>query len=240
MPSNHAYFQATRHPLPCLLVVGLLLFIYEATIQWLNAAGGYAARTGIDVWLGHALANGRVSWDWLPSLGLFMLILGWAVFAWKTEAPDLLGTTAGMALESIIAAVALWGLFYFQHPLIKACGLELGPSRAVLLGAAAASFVGAAVFEETVFRLIIFAAMLAGLKKIVGGWTAFALAVLLSSALFAAAHHVGAAGEPWQRSVFWFRMLAGGYFAILFQARGFGIAVGTHAFYDALVGLANH
>ena len=37
--------------------------------------------------------------------------------------------------------------------------------------------------------------------------------------------------------VFLFRMLAGIYFALLFRLRGFGIAVGTHAFYDIIVGV---
>ena len=35
---------------------------------------------------------------------------------------------------------------------------------------------------------------------------------------------------------FLFRFLAGVFFAVLFRYRGFGIAVGTHAFYDVLVG----
>ena len=38
--------------------------------------------------------------------------------------------------------------------------------------------------------------------------------------------------------VFLFRMMAGVFFALLFQLRGFGVAAGTHACYDVLVGLA--
>ena len=34
-----------------------------------------------------------------------------------------------------------------------------------------------------------------------------------------------------------FRVVAGLYFTVLFVARGFGIAVGAHAGYDALVGV---
>ena len=34
-----------------------------------------------------------------------------------------------------------------------------------------------------------------------------------------------------------FRTLAGGFFAVLFLYRGFGIAAGTHAGYDVLIAL---
>ena len=37
--------------------------------------------------------------------------------------------------------------------------------------------------------------------------------------------------------VFLFRVLAGLYFASLYQFRGFAVAAGTHACYDVLVGL---
>jgi membrane protease YdiL (CAAX protease family) len=66
-----------------------------------------------------------------------------------------------------------------------------------------------------------------------GAW----LAAISSAVLFAAAHHFGRGGEPWDGYVFSFRSLAGMYFAALFHLRGFGIAVGAHAGYDVLVGL---
>jgi hypothetical protein len=37
--------------------------------------------------------------------------------------------------------------------------------------------------------------------------------------------------------VFLFRTMAGVYFALLFQFRGFAVAAGAHACYDVLVGL---
>ena len=63
------------------------------------------------------------------------------------------------------------------------------------------------------------------------------LGIVLSSVAFAAVHHLGPTGEAYQGFVFLFRTLAGLYFAVLYQARGFGIAVGTHACYDILVGV---
>ena len=73
--------------------------------------------------------------------------------------------------------------------------------------------------------------------------SAMVIAVLLTSLAFAAAHYVGPYGEPVQLfcSAFWFsfsfRFLAGAFFGTLFVYRGFGIASGSHAGYDILVGL---
>jgi hypothetical protein len=54
----------------------------------------------------------------------------------------------------------------------------------------------------------------------------------------AAAHHVGPFGEPFDRYVFVFRLLAGLYFAVVYRLRGFGIAAGAHALYGVVVGVA--
>ena len=69
--------------------------------------------------------------------------------------------------------------------------------------------------------------------------------VLASAALFGAHHHIDfLTGEPnygdlfdWTKFIF--RTMAGIYFAILFAMRGFGIAAGTHAFYDIIATLVN-
>jgi membrane protease YdiL (CAAX protease family) len=74
---------------------------------------------------------------------------------------------------------------------------------------------------------------LAGLKpaaSLIGG-------AVLTSLAFAAAHYVGPLGDDWQLGSFVFRFLAGGFFAVLFLLRGFGIAAGSHAGYDILVGV---
>ena len=68
------------------------------------------------------------------------------------------------------------------------------------------------------------------------GWRLF-VSITLTSLLFSAAHNIGPAGEPLRWFSFLFRFIAGVFFAILFVYRGYGIAVGTHALYDILIGL---
>lgn len=50
-------------------------------------------------------------------------------------------------------------------------------------------------------------------------------------------HNIGPLGESFQWYTFCFRTTAGLFFAALFVYRGFGVAAGTHAAYDILVGL---
>ena len=102
----------------------------------------------------------------------------------------------------------------------------------------AIGFLGAGVYEELLFRLILLMGVVwlirrAGLSHRI----AVASAVVITSLLFAAAHHLGASGEPWLWFAFRFRFFAGVFFSLLFVYRGFGIAAGTHAGYDILVGL---
>jgi membrane protease YdiL (CAAX protease family) len=108
----------------------------------------------------------------------------------------------------------------------------------------AVGFLGAGVYEELLFRLILlslfawFVARLGARSR-----ASIAAAVTITSLTFAAAHYLGPYGEPlaWTEFTFWFsfvfRLLAGVFFSLLFVHRGFGIAAGTHAAYDILVGV---
>ncbi|MHC4386256.1 MAG: CPBP family glutamic-type intramembrane protease, partial [Planctomycetota bacterium] len=68
--------------------------------------------------------------------------------------------------------------------------------------------------------------------------------VLISAILFSAHHHIFFAngqfyhGDTFTIGKFVFRTIAGGYFAVLYAVRGFGITAGTHAFYNILAALA--
>ena len=109
------------------------------------------------------------------------------------------------------------------------------------------AFLGAGIYEELLFRLMMLPAVavllsFCGMKRN----TSFALAVLTTSLLFAAAHYrlditlgpiqwATPSGDPFEWMSFVFRLMAGSFFSIVFLYRGFGIAVGAHAMYDILV-----
>jgi len=107
--------------------------------------------------------------------------------------------------------------------------------------------VGAGIYEELVFRLILICALMVLFQDVIGlnHQNSVVLSVLISAALFSAHHHIiwidGRLGRsaPFAWGEFGFRTLAGVYFAILFAIRGFGITAGTHAFYDIIATVVN-
>ena len=95
---------------------------------------------------------------------------------------------------------------------------------------------GAGFHEELVFRQGLFPALGAlSTRAGLGPRVATLLAALASSALFAAAHHVGPLGEPWRAGAIVYRTLAGLFFVALFQWRGLCVAAWSHALYDIYV-----
>ncbi|MGE5294312.1 MAG: CPBP family intramembrane glutamic endopeptidase [Solirubrobacterales bacterium] len=107
--------------------------------------------------------------------------------------------------------------------------------------------VGAGIYEELVFRLILICVLMVLFQDLIGlsHQNSVVLSVLISAALFSAHHHIiwvdGQLGRsaPFCWTEFGFRTIAGVYFAMLFAVRGFGITAGTHAFYDIIATLVN-
>lgn len=121
------------------------------------------------------------------------------------------------------------------------------PSKARLLLANIVTGIGAGIYEELIFRLILISLLMLLFQDCLrfGHRTSILLAVLISAALFSAHHHIiflnGHFGQttPFNCLEFGFRTAAGVYFALLFAMRGFAITAGTHAFYDIIATLVN-
>ena len=122
-------------------------------------------------------------------------------------------------------------------PLLEHLGIALAAGEHGDAGLRqAVRYLGSGIYEEAIFRLVLFSTMLAILGRFeLREWLASALAAVGSATLFSAAHHVGPYGQDYRNYLFLFRLLAGLYFAFLFQYRGFGVAVGSHACYNVMV-----
>ena len=106
---------------------------------------------------------------------------------------------------------------------------------------------GAGIYEELVFRLILICLLMLFFQDVLRltRRNSLILSVLISAALFSAHHHVVFVEGHFGRTAafnwteFGFRTIAGVYFAILFAIRGFAITAGTHAFYDIIATILN-
>jgi hypothetical protein len=238
------YWRQSRRPLASLAFVVPLLLLYEGGVIVL---GPQAVRNGADVWLRQLLDSfGFSQYFLLPALTVGLL-LAWhhlahdrwrlspgVVYVMFAECAVLGLVLLGVArVEGFVAQSALWGTSGSEPELAMTW---LAP-RAAFLGRMV-GFVGAGVYEEMLFRLMLFPPVAWFARRLGArpGWRV-ALAVVLTSVVFSAAHYVGPHGDEFQAYTFLFRGSAGAFFALLFVYRGFGIAAGTHALYDIFVSL---
>ena len=92
---------------------------------------------------------------------------------------------------------------------------------------------GAGVYEEFLFRMVLIGALAAGVRAVTQrSWTiSFVAGTLIAAVLFALAHQRGPLGEEFRLTMFLFRMFAALYFGMVYYLRGLGIAAGAHVVY---------
>jgi hypothetical protein len=148
-----------------------------------------------------------------------------------------------MVLEAAIYALTLGTLIIFVMQRVFGGLLAVTPAPPVepalpILGDLVLA-AGAGLHEELVFRLGLLSGGAFLLERVgVRRGLAVVLAALASSALFAAAHHIGPYGEPWTRDALIYRALAGLAFGAIYWFRSLAHAVYAHFLYDVYVMLA--
>jgi membrane protease YdiL (CAAX protease family) len=242
-----SYWEGTRHPWSCVLFVLPLLAVYEFGLHRVAPQATEQARNGADAWLRAGLSAIQIPPAYGAPCLLVGVLLAWGLLRRQSRPRDQLGVWLGMTVESAAFAVLLFGLSQGLWHLLRHADtftarllLETNPTARDPEAAfrLVVSFVGAGVYEEALFRLLLFSGLFAlcALAEFPPLWS-FVVAAVGSAVLFAGAHHFGPHGEAFHGYVFAFRTFAGLYFAWLYYARGFGVAVGAHSCYDVLVGL---
>jgi len=235
------YGSQTKRPLVSLVFAAPLLVIYELGVLTFPEA----ARNGADVWMrGWLDAVGLGSYSLLPLLTIGLL-LAWHHTTrqpWRLPRGVLLGMAGeSLAFGALLLVLARVGGSWIEATLAVGDNARLWVAKPAIerLLAQIVEYVGAGIYEEVLFRLLLLPIAIAGLASAISHQRArTATAVFATSLLFAGAHHIGAHGESFETGVFLFRTGAGVFFACLFLKRGFGIAIGAHALYDIIVGMA--
>ena len=232
------YWHETRRPLVCLLFLAPLLLAYELGVMWTGGPDPSDVRNRADSWMRSGLQIAGIEHSLVLPVSVVAILLAWHLagrFVWRVRP----SAFVGMFAESLLFAFVLILVGQFHNHLLAGSG---GPPAALSIdretAALAVSFLGAGLYEEVLFRLMLLPVIYASLRlvRMTPGW-AGTLAVLLTGIAFAAAHHLERPDQIVAPAVFTFRTTAGVFFAGLFHWRGFGITVGTHAVYDLLVGI---
>lgn len=228
------YWVESRRPLASLVFIAPLLIVYEIGVLMLGV------QNGADDFMRRVLNLMGFGQHFLLPILTVCILLGWHFLArqpWRLSG----GILWTMTIECLLLGVCLRAIVFAQHSFF---GMIDGAATAGILDklkdtlGLAVGFLGAGIYEELLFRLILLSAATWGLRRAgIGNPTSTIVAVILCSILFAAAHHIGLGAEPFRPQAFLFRSLAGIFFSIVFLYRGFGVAAGSHAAYDILAGL---
>ena len=242
-----SYLESTSRPLYALLFLLPLVALYELgtllvnTDQIANTQSRVAAFTwlmGLAEWIG---MNRSLAWSF-PSLVVVIILTCWHLsskYSWRID----LGRLGWMAIESVVLSLPLFAL-----------GALVNSSKSFAASAAAqhtdssgylaniVTSIGAGIYEELVFRLILIGLIIVLLEDVLKVRSSIAgiFAIIASAALFAAHHYIGvqngkiATLEEFKMGSFIFRMAAGIYFAIIFRYRGYGVTAGTHSAYNII------
>ncbi len=242
--SDESYGKLSIRPLHILVFLAPLMVLYEiGLVVYLSSSDGTFRETiRAHETLSRFFEQFGQSSLYLPGIALAVVLIVWHIASrdrWKVR----WGVAAGMGFES-----ALWMVPLLVFGLVMSMDLNGHPKPAMMPAGLAAGFsgeswqaratlsVGAGLYEELLFRLLLVTGLhalffdLLKLKET----PACILAVVGSAVAFTIYHDVSYfGGTPFHTVLFY--TVAGGYFGVVFLLRGFGIVVGTHAAYDIMV-----
>jgi len=239
------------------LLAGLPLFaLYEFGVS-ATAAAGAPLRNSSELFLSQwaELAGGGAAWRWLAlALVLGLCALRVALQRWPLGDGVLWSLLEGAGLGLLLAPVMMLllgslGWLPGDELAAAAATSDAGPALERM-----ALVVGGAIWEELLFRFVLFAAVLAVVHSLLKPFfeegevprlPGEVLAVLVTSLAFAAAHldsavgWLGRGGEPYDFGLFAWRAFAGAALAVIARSRGLGVAAWTHAVFNLGVELGS-
>jgi len=232
------YLHRSRAPRYSLVFALPLLLLYEGFSAAMTGSGSEGIRNGADVLLKTLFLSlgGRE--------GLYVfgaaLLGGGAWLVWRdrraAKEPWEGRVLAWMLLESA-AYAAVFGVVvgWLTSLLLRGPrGLSMGGAAALDLQTQLVISLGAGLYEELVFRVLLVGLLVRLFSLLLPGGrsVATALAIAAGALVFSAFHYVGPLGDTFAVPSFTFRAIAGVAFSVLYVLRGFGITAWTHALYD--------
>jgi hypothetical protein len=247
MPTSISnYWRIVRAPRYSLTFALPLLAAYEVLAFSLSHDEVTGVRNGADVLL-KSLFLALGGSDGLVVFGALLVGGGaWLVWQdyrrWGILDPRVFGL---MAAESVAYALAFGMVTSTLTGLLLPGLATVGPAASLSLGSVDSwslptqlmISLGAGIYEELLFRVILVSG-LAWIARRAFGWrttTAGLFAVGIGALIFSAFHYIGPYGDRFAVGSFTFRAIAGVLLSSLYLLRGFGITAWTHALYDVFL-----
>lgn len=235
-----SYWLASRAPRHSLLFALPLLLGYEALAFALSGTELGQVRNGADV----LLKNVFMALGGRYGLMIFALALAGAgavlvIRDRKAHGAIRPGFFPLMLAESMVYAALLGGVASALTTLLLHGRLAIGAMERFALPTQLMISLGAGIYEELVFRVLLVSGLLLLARRFFG-WRPFpagVFAAVVGALIFSAFHYVGPYGDELTLSSFTFRAVAGLLFSGLYLLRGLGITAWSHALYDVFLSL---
>ena len=233
------YHRVTRTATYGFLMALPLLLLYEGLILLVNQGQVMQVRISAEVWMKQVLPTvGAAAWH---VMALVVLLLGIGIYLYerKKNIPLRSRYFGWMIGESAVYAVVLAFLVSTVVGMIFAAAPET--LAAVQMAQQSvwtnlALSIGAGLYEELLFRVLLVGGMYLLLKNVLLQTTVvYIIVAIVGALLFSAVHYIGALGDVFTWSSFTFRFLFGLALNVVFLVRGFGVVAWTHALYDVMI-----
>src|SRR5699024_5541539 len=229
------YFSSTNSLLYSYLISLPLLLLYEVLIFIAQPDSEHVVRISVDVWIKTLFSY--FGQNVLSITLILVALIGIFILYRDREKLSSLrtGYFIGMFFEAALYA------FFLSILITTAVGSLMqvaGPSAVESLPflQQMALSLGAGLYEELFFRVILVSALLWMFKHFfTKKAAAYAVAIILAAVIFSLVHYIGALGDSFTFSSFLFRFLFGLALNAIYIWRGFGMAAWTHAIYDLMV-----
>ena len=231
------YYRSSRSAVFSYLVSLPLLVLYELLIYLTEADPSHYVRIDADVWIKSMLSV--LGYNSIALTFTLALVIGVVLFIRerKKEIHLQFSHFVFLIIESLVYAVVL-GLLISRLTSVLTTNaarqgsqpLHLSPIQRFALS------LGAGLYEELVFRLILVNVLLYICKLLkFSTFLRYFISVVLAAFLFSLAHYTGPLGDAFTVYSFLFRFFFGLALTLIYVTRGFGVAAWTHALYDTLL-----
>ncbi|MFH1852479.1 MAG: CPBP family glutamic-type intramembrane protease [Candidatus Neomarinimicrobiota bacterium] len=232
MTTERTYWNQSRSPFYSFIFILPLILIYETGILLLSAEDMPDLRNGADVLMRQIFGN----FGMLGAYGIGLLFMTGFIFTFLLQKRRwaITNIRSGYLLAMLAESLAWGGILFI---ILRGAQTLLLFSNGKTLIQQLILAVGAGIYEEFVFRVLLISG-LAALLKLIFQWTGPVRntgAVILAALLFSVFHFIGSFGDSFALRLLLVRALAGIILGLIYVLRGFGIAAYSHAFYDLIV-----
>lgn len=227
------YWRYSKSPFYSLLFTLPMLISYEVLIFSYNHSDIIGLRNGADILFRQFFGMFNIYGFYLVGfLVLSALLIAYYFNNRREGNPEFrFQFFILMILESLLFALLMYVIVDKIGDALLSVPTDRGKKELIVLA------LGAGVYEEFIFRVVLISGFTFFLKDILRlrAVTSMVVAISAAALIFSLFHYLGSLGDVFDIQTFLVRLVAGIFLSLLYVLRGYGIAAYTHTIYDFIV-----